>query len=688
MKTEIHVSHKNTIRRLILRCIALSVVLVPLLTGTAGFGAKAAMNDLTVDSASTGYTVDGNGNVEINVSGTYTITGNGNPTTSTIMVDGSLTTDVNITLNNVNIDGTSSSACAFSIGAGTTVNLTLNGTNALKSGGNNAGLCVPSGATLTITGSNTDSLTATGSSVGIYAGGSGIGGNTSETGGTITISGGIVAATGGASGAGIGGGFYGDGGTITISGGTVTAISTANGAGIGGGYCRSGGTIIISGGTVTATGGATGSGIGGGYSGNGGTTTISGGSVTATGGDHATGIGSGEYGRGGTTTISGTGTSVTATGAGGYADIGWCADISEGDGGTLTVGDANTTSPLPKITLTSKGTNTATHSYKNCTVAGSGAVANSIAGNYSADGIIIPTVVFDKNGGDTDASPASVIVETGATATLPTNPTRAGYHFTGWKTQNGTIFTASTLVTADITVYAQWAPNTYSIAYNLNSGTNSSDNTATSYTYHNPAIQLGSLTRSGYAFGGWYTNFGFTGTAVNAINDTLASRYSNGDTITLYANWLASTYSIAYNLNGGTNNPGNTATSYTYGSSAIQLGSPTCSGYTFEGWYTNSGFTASAVNAIDDTLAGRYSNGDTVTLYAKWTSSYIAPPASTDVSNGGTTTENSDETTSTTNTSTFRNTLQALQKRISCILTQLPEHLRIWALYLIIQQRP
>jgi uncharacterized repeat protein (TIGR02543 family) len=70
------------------------------------------------------------------------------------------------------------------------------------------------------------------------------------------------------------------------------------------------------------------------------------------------------------------------------------------------------------------------------------------------------TVIFDKNGGDTDAVPSSISdIVSGATVTLPTAPTRDGYTFAGWNTAaegNGNTFDATTAVTADLTVYAQW----------------------------------------------------------------------------------------------------------------------------------------------------------------------------------------------------------------------------------------
>ena len=188
-----------------------------------------------------------------------------------------------------------------------------------------------------------------------------IGGNTGETGGTLTVCGGAVEATvtvidvsqsdpdtsqgnnngsfaGDSYGAAIGGGGSetgtgGDGGTITIFGGTVRAESVL-GAGIGGGSGGSGGgdggKVTISGGAVRAEsyyGGGIGGGcdIGGGNTGgDGGTITISGGtvevqSVSGAGiGGGNSGLGpsdsiptKGTGGSGGTITISGG--SVTAT---------------------------------------------------------------------------------------------------------------------------------------------------------------------------------------------------------------------------------------------------------------------------------------------------------------------------------------------------------------------------------------
>ena len=73
---------------------------------------------------------------------------------------------------------------------------------------------------------------------------------------------------------------------------------------------------------------------------------------------------------------------------------------------------------------------------------------------------------------------------------------------------------------------------------------------------------------------------------------------------------------ITYNLNGGTNNPANTAT-YTHGI-GLTLNNPTQPGYAFDGWYADASFTGTPILAIPATSISD------VTLHAKW-SACVAP---------------------------------------------------------------
>ena len=142
---------------------------------------------------------------------------------------------------------------ALSVQGNGNVEIELDGNNELKSGPHRAGLeknTSTSTGTLTLKDDNNEagSLTATGGDWGAGIGNGGYYGNSdNRSGENITITGGTVNATGGWGGAGIGGGYYGSGKNITIKGGTVTATGGEEGAGIGGGATGSGSNVTVSG---------------------------------------------------------------------------------------------------------------------------------------------------------------------------------------------------------------------------------------------------------------------------------------------------------------------------------------------------------------------------------------------------------------------------------------------------------
>lgn len=118
----------------------------------------------------------------------------------------------------------------------------------------------------------------------------------------------------------------------------------------------------------------------------------------------------------------------------------------------------------------------------------------------------------------------------------------------------------------------------------------------------------GVLGRSGYTFDGWNTAKDGSGISCDA-GDTVVVR---NDT-TLYAVWKKNsvTYKITYVLNGGTNHSKNPV-SYKNTSDTIRLYTPVRSGYTFEGWYSNSKFTGYRLTEIPSGSIGN------CVLYAKW----------------------------------------------------------------------
>lgn len=140
------------------------------------------------------------------------------------------------------------------------------------------------------------------------------------------------------------------------------------------------------------------------------------------------------------------------------------------------------------------------------------------------------TVNFDPNGGE--VSKASMAVTYGkAYGALPT-PTRTGYRFSGWYTAKtgGSKIANSTTVdnSAGSTLYAHWKANQYTVTFDSNGGTVSTNSQKVTYgsTYTLPIP-----TRMGYTFDGWYT--AKTGGA-KVTKDTVVTATANH---TLYARW-------------------------------------------------------------------------------------------------------------------------------------------------------
>lgn len=183
---------------------------------------------------------------------------------------------------------------------------------------------------------------------------------------------------------------------------------------------------------------------------------------------------------------------------------------------------------------------------------------------------------------------------------------RTGYTFVGWFTAatGGTqVTTIPQYSTGNITLYARWSIINYSIAYVLNGGTNAAGNPAT-YNIESATITFADPTRTGYTFGGWYTEAAFTNSITQIVSGSTGG-------ITIYAKWTPITYTITYVLDGGTNSVNNPGT-YTIETATITLENATKSGYTFNEWYSDAGFTNQVTQIANGSTGNR-------TLYAKFT---------------------------------------------------------------------
>ena len=603
-----------------------------LLGGATVFAANNTVTEgeLTVKASKGGeveYTA-GSG-FTLKTGGTYGISGtwNGNlsadasnPKAVITVPDG---VTVNVTLNGAVIDVSSTNyACAFAVAAGGTANIALTGTNTLASGRYRAGLEVPESATLTIGGNG--SLNATGG-----GNGAGIGGGNGGSGGTIEIKGGTVEATGSSGGAGIGGGNGGSGGTIKIKGGTVEAtgsyggagIGGSGGAGIGGGYSGSGGTIEISGGEVTANGGYGGAGIGGDSGGN---ITIHSGTVNAYGGagvNGGAGIGGGGYdGSGGVIQISG-GMIHAEGGTGSYksgAGIG-------GGGSPNATGTAGDITVNGNAVVFAKGGNTGVNAI------GSGENSNDRTAPTLTKG-----VVFEGSDGTVYGSPevpgdftipdgSTLTVPDGSSLTIPDNTTitnngeitnqgtienHSAINGSGTITNNGTLNDHSNGITVSVTGAGANKPAEVMITF-WKSGQKLTDSKAVSgdnitvqanVTQKNTRLRTAvpdqvifkvgttALGTANVTNGTATLTLSLTGDSWKPGSYTITAEYGGGagllpvDSATADLIVVAPSYTITFDLAGGTRTGGGELVQTIPAGSAATAPAVTRSGYTFTGW--------------------------------------------------------------------------------------------------------
>ena|GEM_PF-3469260 len=265
---------------------------------------------------------------------------------------------------------------------------------------------------------------------------------------------------------------------------------------------------------------------------------------------------------------------------------------------------------------------TVNHSYFNS--------GNGIAMTYTVNLEQQYTIIYNLDGGiNASGNPTSYKKTDGPIAIG--NPTREGYTFTGWTVSHGgeqtnvaPSYSIPAGTTGNIELKALWTensqPETYTITYDLEGGTNASGNPA-SYQKKDVPIEIGNPTREGYIFTGWTVSHGGEQTDVAPSYSIPAGTTGN---IGLKALWEEAeqpeTYNITYVLDGGTNASGNPGSYSAADQFPIRIDTPTRTGYTFEGWlvtYADEGWTDITIPVRSYSIAE--GTMGTITLTAVWT---------------------------------------------------------------------
>lgn len=156
------------------------------------------------------------------------------------------------------------------------------------------------------------------------------------------------------------------------------------------------------------------------------------------------------------------------------------------------------------------------------------------------------TVTFNAN--YTGSTYSQTKTETfGSNYTLPTAPTRTGYTFAGWYTEQACTNEATTVANeSNHTLYAKWQANTYTVTFNKNGGDTcpTASRTVTygkTYSYGDNSHVWpdgdNAPTKKGYTFDGWYTTVGAGGTKREST-DTVEITSNTP----LYAHWKLNYY--------------------------------------------------------------------------------------------------------------------------------------------------
>jgi uncharacterized repeat protein (TIGR02543 family)/LPXTG-motif cell wall-anchored protein len=201
-------------------------------------------------------------------------------------------------------------------------------------------------------------------------------------------------------------------------------------------------------------------------------------------------------------------------------------------------------------------------------------------------------IVYHLDGGTNDsANPAKYIYDVGVASFE--DATKDGYHFLGWydAAEGGNLITnISSTATGTKDLYAHWD---YTITYELDGGTNGVN--PTHYEFGTGVASFNPASKTGHDFQGWYD----AATGGNKVESIPATAKEDK---TLYAHFTPSEYTIAYELDGGTNSTAN-PDSYTYGVGVPSFEDATKDGYIFLGWFDDA-TAGNAITDISDTTMG------------------------------------------------------------------------------------
>ncbi len=200
------------------------------------------------------------------------------------------------------------------------------------------------------------------------------------------------------------------------------------------------------------------------------------------------------------------------------------------------------------------------------------------------------SITYNLNGGENNASNPAVFNMETDTITL-SDPKRTGYSFKGWYTDSELTETITVIEKGtheNITIWAKWQANTYTISFDVNGGNETYEPVTITYDMLHT---LPTPTQETRVFDKWILAEG-------------SATWDNSNEILLIAKWL-NEYKVTFVTNGG-----NAIESiYVSERLTMNLPTPTKKGLTFGGWYTDEILTTPCPEKMP---------GNNITVYARW----------------------------------------------------------------------
>lgn len=323
---------------------------------------------------------------------------------------------------------------------------------------------------------------------------------------------------------------------------------------------------------------------------------------------------------------------ASVTGMSVYACFVKTVTITSGDNGTLTGANsyvlrqgqtvtgltpsANTGFSFAGFTNTTDGKLSASAPYTYTM----GTSAGTVTANFAVNTY---TLIYDANASSAQIDvPAPVTYKSTDKVIIASAPERAGYTFQNWNTKtdgSGSKYNPAQEYSAltnengaQITLYAIWTANKYTVTFVVNGGIAVNDVTNVLYGTN---ITFPTTTKTGYKDLKWHNDAGFIDTGY--LPGTTKQIFEN---TTFYAEWTPITYTIAFNASGATNVPAPQKIRYDGGAFVIpETYVPVKAGYEFKGWDTATGGNGTRYYPLD-TIPGNLTtvDGDTINLYAQW----------------------------------------------------------------------